>query len=55
MKRPDFPERIDAYLAFRRGLGFSLESARWLLVDFARYMHRIGHDGPITTDVLEAL
>lgn len=51
MKRPGFPERVESYLAFRRGLGFSLESARWLLVDFARYVDRIGHEGPITTDV----
>jgi integrase len=51
MKRPDLPKRVEEYLAFRRGLGFSLESTQWLLVDFARFVDRIGHQGPITTEL----
>ena len=51
VKHQGLPERIEAYLAFRHRLGFSLESARWLLVDFAHHMDRIGHPGQITTDL----
>jgi len=48
MTPPTFVALVDEYLAFRRGLGFELESSSWLLHDFARYADRIGHRGPIT-------
>jgi integrase len=39
------------YLALRRGLGFDLETPRWLLLDFARYADRINHRGSVTVDL----
>jgi integrase len=42
---------VDEYLAVRRDLGFDVETLRRLLGDFARYMERIEHPGPITVDL----
>lgn len=42
---------VAEYLAFRRGLGFKLRVAGWLLRDFARYAEVTGHEGPITLDI----
>jgi integrase len=42
---------VEEYLAFRRGLGFELESAAWHLRDFARYAEKVGHSGPMTLDL----
>jgi integrase len=39
------------YLAYRRALGFALESSGGLLLDFARFADRSGHRGPLTTDL----
>jgi integrase len=33
-------------------LGFELETPQWLLLDFARYADRLGHQGPLTIDLL---
>ncbi|MGH9278298.1 MAG: tyrosine-type recombinase/integrase [Acidimicrobiales bacterium] len=41
----------DEYLAVRRRLGFRLDKPAALLADFARYVDRIGQQGPITSDL----
>ncbi|MGH7574490.1 MAG: tyrosine-type recombinase/integrase [Longimicrobiales bacterium] len=51
MTTPNLLKSVEEYLAFRRGLGFSLEHQRWLLLEFARYADRVGHQGPITVDL----
>lgn len=51
MMPPSFLNLIDEYLAFRRGLGFELESQSWILRDFGRYADGIGHKGHITIDL----
>ena len=51
MTPPSFHDLVKEYLAFRRGLGFDLESPGQQLFDFARYADRVGHDGHLTTDV----
>ena len=38
----DFPAAVDSYLAMRRGLGFKLVDAGWLLSDFVGYLHHNG-------------
>jgi len=48
---PRFVDLVDEYLVYRRGLGFDLESPRWLLRDFARHADRIGHRGAVTIDL----
>jgi integrase len=40
------------YLAYRRRLGFELRSAGLVLLDFARFADGIGHDGPLTTELM---
>jgi len=42
---------VEEYLAFRRGLGFELETPAWSLRSFARYAEQVGHCGPITVDL----
>lgn len=42
---------VEEYLAFRRGLGFELETPAWSLRSLARYAEQIGHCGPITVDL----
>jgi hypothetical protein len=42
---PSLLPRVEEYLAYRRGLGFALETPAWLLRDFARYADRSGHRG----------
>jgi integrase len=51
MTPPSFLHLVEEYLAVRRGLGFDLETPRWLLLDFARYADQIGHQGPVTIDL----
>jgi integrase len=41
----------EEYLAHRRKLGFRLENAGPLLLDFAAYADRIGHRGSLTTEL----
>ena len=41
----------EEYLAYRKTLGFQLTSAGPLLLRFAEYADRIGHRGPLTTDL----
>jgi integrase len=51
MTTPSFVDLVEEYLTLRRGLGFDLESPRWLLLDFARHADRLGHEGPLTVDL----
>jgi integrase len=41
----------EEYLAYRRKLGFRLDNAGQLLLDFAAYADRVGHRGPLTTEL----
>jgi integrase len=51
MRRPNFFVLVEDYLALRRSLGFDIARIRWLLRDFARFIGRIEHRGPITVDL----
>jgi integrase len=51
MTPPRLLALVDEYLTVRRGLGFGLDTPRWMLTSFARFADRIGHHGPVTTDV----
>jgi integrase len=51
MTPPSWLHLVEEYLAFRRGLGFALESVGWRLRDFGRYADRVKHQGPMTTDL----
>lgn len=51
MTPPRLTELADQYLTVRRGLGFDLDTPRWLLRSFARFAERGGPHGPITTDL----
>lgn len=51
MTPPSWLHMVEDYLAFRRGLGFGLESPGWKLLAFGRYADRVGHQGPITIDL----
>jgi integrase len=42
---------VDEYVTIRRGLGFGLDTPRWLLRSFARFAEQTGHQGPLTTDL----
>ena len=44
--------RAEQYLGHRRSLGFKLESAGGVLLDFARFGDSVGHTGPLTTDLM---
>ena len=51
MTPPSFHRLVDDYLIARRGLGFGLETPEWLLRNFASYVDRIGHSGPLTIEL----
>lgn len=44
--------RVERYLTERRGLGFGLRSAGYVLRGFARYVQHIGHHGPLTVEIM---
>lgn len=46
--------RVEQYLAERRRLGFELRSMGHGLARFARYVAEIGHQGPLTVDLMAA-
>ena len=43
--------RAKEYLAYRRALGFALDSSGSLLLQFARFADRSKHSGPLTADL----
>jgi len=51
MTSPSFVDLVEEYLTLRRGLGFDLESPRWLLLNFAHYADRLEHQGLLKTDL----
>src|SRR5262249_55921001 len=44
-------DRVDAYLSYRRALGYQLRSEGQMLHSFARYADGSGHCGPLTTEL----
>lgn len=48
----DLRSKVDDYLAERRHLGFELRNMALALVSFASYAEYMGHQGPLTTDVM---
>ena len=44
-------DQVEEYVAYRRGLGFELQTQRRMLLDFARYAEGVGHQDPLTTDL----
>jgi hypothetical protein len=44
--------RVKQYVEHRRSLGFKLESAAFVLFDFARFADRVGHRGSLTTKLM---
>jgi integrase len=49
--KPSMFARAQAYLAYRRALGFELQSEGTRLLNFARYADGSGHRGPLTTEL----
>ena len=43
--------RAQAYLAYRRALGYELQNEGVRLLNFARYTDGLGHRGPLTTEL----
>jgi integrase len=52
--RTTLQARVDQYLAERRRLGFELRSMGHGLARFARYVAKVGHQGPLTVDLMAA-
>ena len=44
--------KVEAYLSFRRGLGFRLKVEGGMLRQFAAFADAAGHRGPLTTEFL---
>lgn len=44
--------KIEAYLAYRRGLGYDLRFAERLLLQFAKFVVQTGWRGPLTADLI---
>jgi site-specific recombinase XerD len=49
--KPTMLSRAQAYLAYRRALGFELQSEGIQLLNFARYADATRHRGPLTTEL----
>ena len=51
-RRPTMVRRVKEYLLLRRALGFKMKSQGEMLLEFAKYLDRSGHRGPLTTEVV---
>ena len=51
MSTPSMTRLAEEYLALRRKLGFALEATGSVLLNFARYADRSGHQGPVTIEL----
>ena len=51
MKYKTFSEAVEVYLKERRSMGYSLERRGEQLCNFAKYADKIGHKGPLTTEL----
>lgn len=49
--RQSMVRRVEEYLAYRRNLGFKLRIEGQQILNFARYVDQIEHNGPLTTDL----
>ena len=47
-------EQAEAYVLYKRGLGFGMYSIESMLRNFARFAEEAGHDGPIDLDIAVA-
>ena len=54
MPTPSMQSLVQDYLDERRRLGFALKCQGSLLMTFARFADRVGHTGPLTTDIILA-
>ncbi len=52
MTTRSFVALVTEYVALRRQLGYGLESARWVLLDFARCADAAGRHRPLTVDLV---
>lgn len=50
--RAGLADRIEQYLAERRQLGFHLHNMEQRLTSFARHVADVGHEGPLTVDLM---
>ena len=50
--RKSVVEQVQEYLEFKRSCGYQLEAPGKELLLFARYAMRVGHHGPLTTDLV---
>jgi len=48
-------DRAKEYLAYRRALGFALDSSGALLLQFARFADHSTHRGPLTADYVPSV
>jgi integrase len=46
-----FADQVEEYIVLRRGLGCRLDGQAKILLDFGEFLDRVGHRGPITTEV----
>ena len=51
MTTSDMSAQVEDFLSMRAALGFDIAHHGWLLRNFARYAERVGHRGPVTTDL----
>jgi integrase len=51
MSSPNMESRVQTYLALRRNLGCAMEREGALLLGFAGYADRTGHEGPLTAEL----
>lgn len=54
MATPSMRSQVEKYLDDRRRLGFVLDTTGSYLMSFARFVDRIGHTGPLTSEVILA-
>jgi len=54
MATPSMQSQVEKYLDDRRRLGFVLQTNGAYLMSFARFVDRIGHTGPLTSEVILA-
>ena len=52
MQIPSMQSRVEEYLNDRRRLGYTLQTTGLYLMAFARYVDRIGHTGPLSSEVI---
>jgi integrase len=52
MSAPTLTQRAQAFLAERRRLGFQARSTGYALISFARHIDRLGHQGPLTVELM---